>query len=346
MGRRGFWLVRGSKYTAAGMGICWVFVGAIRGRQDALVRAANPRRLTFSGIRRRGQWTWGLLLRRLNPTVEKTVSKVGLRFDLPQMDPRKKPRGWRLWVLIRQSRRSCINRSPPKAALHPASLWRASIGHALKPALIPHSRPALRADLCPTCSARSETSVSGRTTRALCGKSRSASAAGRTVEEVATLIRHAMRRGLVVNPYVRGHRIGRGGRCRNRPRTADPFAGRMNKLRAGVPWNENVLVAEAGMILSDVPKPPPKPADRLFPLDARSAGFCPHRGIWRTNAGGTRRAALWQRPRSVSGLEGGAARGQIWNGPDPTAQEQQPATACVICCRGRRAPLASSQPPR
>jgi len=33
---------------------------------------------------------------RLNPTVLKKLSKVGLRFDLPQMDPLEKTRGWRL----------------------------------------------------------------------------------------------------------------------------------------------------------------------------------------------------------------------------------------------------------
>ena len=72
--------------TAGGRGHLLGFVGPIPRAQDALVRAASEA-LTFSGIDA-GAMDVGFFAPS-DPTVEK-LSKVGLRFDLPQMDPLEK----------------------------------------------------------------------------------------------------------------------------------------------------------------------------------------------------------------------------------------------------------------
>lgn len=81
----GAWLV-GVEYAGGGRGHMLGFVGAIPRAQDALVRAASEA-LTFSGIEA-GAMDVGFFTPS-DPTVEK-LSKVGLRFDLPQMDPLEK----------------------------------------------------------------------------------------------------------------------------------------------------------------------------------------------------------------------------------------------------------------
>ncbi len=78
----GAWLV-GVEYQGGGRGHLLGFVGAIPRAQDALVRAASEA-LTFSGIEA-GAMDVGFF-EPSDPTVEK-LSKVGLRFDLPQMEP-------------------------------------------------------------------------------------------------------------------------------------------------------------------------------------------------------------------------------------------------------------------
>lgn len=81
----GAWLV-GVEYADGGRGHLLGFVGAIPRAQDALVRAASEA-LTFSGIEA-GAMDVGFFAPS-DPTVEK-LSKVGLRFDLPQMEPLQK----------------------------------------------------------------------------------------------------------------------------------------------------------------------------------------------------------------------------------------------------------------
>lgn len=78
----GAWLV-GVEYEGGGRGHLLGFVGAIPRAQDALVRAASEA-LTFSGIEA-GAMDVGFF-RPADPTVAK-LAKVGLRFDLPQMEP-------------------------------------------------------------------------------------------------------------------------------------------------------------------------------------------------------------------------------------------------------------------
>lgn len=81
----GAWLV-GVEYQGGGRGHLLAFVGAIPRAQDALVRAASEA-LTFSGIEA-GAMDVGFF-EPSDPTVDK-LSKVGLRFDLPQMEALQK----------------------------------------------------------------------------------------------------------------------------------------------------------------------------------------------------------------------------------------------------------------
>lgn len=75
------WLV-GVSYEGGGRGHLLAFVDAIPRAQDALVRAASEA-LTFSGIEA-GAMDVGFF-NHSDPTVTKLM-KVGLRFDLPQME--------------------------------------------------------------------------------------------------------------------------------------------------------------------------------------------------------------------------------------------------------------------
>lgn len=79
------WLV-GVEYSGGGHGHLLAFVDAIPRAQDALVRAASEA-LTFSGIEA-GAMDVGFF-NHSDPTVTKLM-KVGLRFDLPQMETLQK----------------------------------------------------------------------------------------------------------------------------------------------------------------------------------------------------------------------------------------------------------------
>jgi len=76
------WLV-GVEYKGGGRGHLLAFVGAIPRAQDALVRATSEA-LTFSGIEA-GAMDVGFFAPG-DPVVER-LARVGLRFDLPQMEP-------------------------------------------------------------------------------------------------------------------------------------------------------------------------------------------------------------------------------------------------------------------
>ncbi len=76
------WLA-GVEYTGGGRGHLLAFVGAIPRAQDALVRAASEA-LTFSGIEA-GAMDVGFFAP--NDAIVERLMRVGLRFDLPQMEP-------------------------------------------------------------------------------------------------------------------------------------------------------------------------------------------------------------------------------------------------------------------
>ncbi|MEH6741157.1 MAG: SseB family protein, partial [Sulfitobacter sp.] len=79
------WLV-GVEYSGGGRGHLLAFIDAIPRAQDALVRAASEA-LTFSGIEA-GAMDVGFF-NHSDPTVTKLM-RVGLRFDLPQMETLQK----------------------------------------------------------------------------------------------------------------------------------------------------------------------------------------------------------------------------------------------------------------
>ncbi|KAG1648527.1 putative D-2-hydroxyglutarate dehydrogenase, mitochondrial [Nymphon striatum] len=87
---------------------------------------------------------------------------------------------------------------------------------------------------------------------------------------------------------------------------------RMNKVRA-VHADENVLVAEAGVILADV-QAAADDADRLFPLSLAAEGSARIGGNLSTNAGGTGVLRYGNARDLCLGLEAVLPDGQIWNG--------------------------------
>jgi FAD/FMN-containing dehydrogenase len=87
---------------------------------------------------------------------------------------------------------------------------------------------------------------------------------------------------------------------------------RMDKVRAVFP-SENVLVAEAGVILADVQQAAER-AGRMFPLSLASEGSARIGGLLATNAGGTQ-VLRWGNARALClGVEAVTAEGQVWHG--------------------------------
>jgi FAD/FMN-containing dehydrogenase len=87
---------------------------------------------------------------------------------------------------------------------------------------------------------------------------------------------------------------------------------RMDKVRAVFP-SENVLVAEAGVILADVQSAAER-AGRMFPLSLASEGSARIGGLLATNAGGTQ-VLRWGNARALClGVEAVTAEGEVWHG--------------------------------
>ena len=87
---------------------------------------------------------------------------------------------------------------------------------------------------------------------------------------------------------------------------------RMNRVR-GVYAQENVLLAEAGVILADVHKAA-EAAGRIFPLTLASQGSCRIGGNLATNAGGVNVVRYGNARDLCLGLEAVLPDGQIWHG--------------------------------
>ena len=107
----------------------------------------------------------------------------------------------------------------------------------------------------------------------------------RTTEEVSTLIRHAAEAGVGVIPYGGGTGLVGGQIATDGPAPLILSLERMNRVRDVFP-EENVLIAEAGVILADV-QAAADAADRLFPLSLAAEGTARIGGNLATNAGGT-----------------------------------------------------------
>ena len=134
----------------------------------------------------------------------------------------------------------------------------------------------------------------------------------RTVEEVSALVGAASEARVPVVPYgggtglVAGQLLGEG---------AAPLVlslERMNAIRE-VHVSENVLVAEAGAILSDV-QAAAREAGRLFPLSLAAEGSCRIGGNLSTNAGGVNVLRYGNTRALCLGLEAVMPDGRIWHG--------------------------------
>ncbi|SFL93154.1 FAD-binding oxidoreductase [Shimia aestuarii] len=134
----------------------------------------------------------------------------------------------------------------------------------------------------------------------------------RTVEEVATILRACGRARVGVVPYGGGTGLV-GGQVM--PGTARPLVlslERMNRVRAVHPL-ENVIVAEAGVILADL-QSAAEAEDRLFPLSLGSEGSARIGGNLSTNAGGVNVLRYGNARDLCLGLEAVLPNGEIWNG--------------------------------
>lgn len=134
----------------------------------------------------------------------------------------------------------------------------------------------------------------------------------RDTAEVATLIRHANAARVGVIPYGGGTGLVGGQVAESGPAPLILSLERMNKVRAVYP-DENVLVAEAGVILSDV-QDAAEQAGRLFPLTLAAQGSARIGGNLATNAGGTGVLRYGNARDLCLGLEAVLPDGQIWNG--------------------------------
>ena len=175
----------------------------------------------------------------------------------------------------------------------------------------PAFEAALRADLSPDVFRAVEPRYLEEPRGLYAGKS-AVLALPRTVEEVAILIRHANAARVGVIPYGGGTGLVGGQVAETGPASLILSLERMNKLRAVYP-DENVLVAEAGMILSDV-QDAAEAADRLFPLTLAAQGSARIGGNLATNAGGTGVLRYGNARDLCLGLEAVLPDGQIWNG--------------------------------
>lgn len=134
----------------------------------------------------------------------------------------------------------------------------------------------------------------------------------RNAEEVSILIRHANAARVGVVPYGGGTGLVGGQVAQDGPVPLILSLERMNSVRAVYP-DENVLVAEAGMILSDV-QDAAEAEGRLFPLSLAAQGSARIGGNLATNAGGTGVLRYGNARDLCLGLEAVLPDGQIWHG--------------------------------
>ena len=134
----------------------------------------------------------------------------------------------------------------------------------------------------------------------------------RSTDEVSTLVRIAGDAKVGIVPYGGGTGLVGGQVAPEGPIPLILSLERMDKLRAVYP-EENVLVAEAGVILSDV-QAAAQAAGRLFPLSLASEGSARIGGNLSTNAGGTGVLRYGNARDLCLGLEAVLPDGRVWHG--------------------------------
>ena len=134
----------------------------------------------------------------------------------------------------------------------------------------------------------------------------------RTTAEVATLVRLAAAARVGILPYGGGTGLVGGQIMPDGPEPLILSLERMHAVRKVFP-EENVLIAEAGVILADV-QAAAEAAGRLFPLSLASEGSARIGGNLATNAGGTGVLRYGNARDLCLGLEAVLPDGQVWNG--------------------------------
>lgn len=134
----------------------------------------------------------------------------------------------------------------------------------------------------------------------------------RTTLEVATILRACNAAQVPVVPFGGGTGLVGGQVMENGPTPLILSLERMNRIRAVHPL-ENVIVAEAGAILSDV-QAAAEGVDRLFPLSLAAEGSCRIGGNLATNAGGVNVLRYGNTRDLCLGLEAVLPTGEIWHG--------------------------------
>ncbi|MFK7837836.1 MAG: FAD-binding oxidoreductase [Sulfitobacter sp.] len=134
----------------------------------------------------------------------------------------------------------------------------------------------------------------------------------RNVDQVAHLIRLAGDARVGVIPYGGGTGLVGGQVAPEGPAPLILSLERMNRVRDIYP-DENVLVAEAGVILADV-QVAAEGVDRLFPLSLAAQGSARIGGNLATNAGGTGVLRYGNARDLCLGLEAVLPNGEIWHG--------------------------------
>ena len=133
-----------------------------------------------------------------------------------------------------------------------------------------------------------------------------------TVEEVAAAVRIAHDAQVAVLPFGGGTGLVGGQIC---PEGPAPILISLERMRAvrGIYPDENVMVVEAGAILSDV-HDAAEGADRLYPLSIAAKGSARIGGLLATNAGGVNVLRYGNARDLCLGLEVVMADGSIWHG--------------------------------
>lgn len=134
----------------------------------------------------------------------------------------------------------------------------------------------------------------------------------RCTQDVSTIVKAAHNAGIAVVPYGGGTGLVGGQITHEGPAPLLLSLERMRALR-GVWPEENVMVVEAGMILSEIHDAATK-VDRLFPLTIAAKGSAQIGGNLATNAGGVNVLRYGNARDLCLGLEVVMPDGTIWNG--------------------------------
>ncbi|SEO27232.1 FAD/FMN-containing dehydrogenase [Salinihabitans flavidus] len=134
----------------------------------------------------------------------------------------------------------------------------------------------------------------------------------RTAGEVATILRAANAARVGVVPYGGGTGLVGGQVMTTGPAPVILSLERMRAIRA-LYTEENVLIAEAGCILSDI-QAAASDANRLFPLSLAAEGTARIGGTLATNAGGVNVLRYGNARELCLGLEAVLPTGEIWHG--------------------------------